>query len=102
MEWSLTGLPLPIVLRPPSPLSDDELLLLSSKNDTLRIEKNADGDLVIMTPLGGEGGMWEATVIRELGHWAEENGTGITFSSNVGFNLPDGSTLSPDASWVSR
>ena len=54
-----------------------------------------------MTPLGGEGGMWEATVIRELGYWAEEDGTGITFSSNVGFNLPDGSTLSPDASWVS-
>lgn len=101
MDWSLTGLPLPIVLRPPSPFSDDDLLVFSSKNSNLRIEKNAEGDLVIMTPLGGEGGMWEATVIRELGYWAEEDGTGITFSSNVAFNLQDGSTLSPDASWVS-
>ena len=66
MEWSLTGLPLPIVLRPPSPFSDDDLLLFSSRNGNLRIEKNSEGDIVIMTPLGGEGGIWEATVIREL------------------------------------
>ena len=101
MEWSLTGLPLPIILRPPSPFSDDDLLVFSSKNGNLRIEKNAEGDLIVMTPLGGDGGRWEATVIRELGYWAEEDGSGVTFSSNVGFNLADGATLSPDASWVS-
>ena len=40
MEWSLTGLPLPIVLRPPSPLSDEELIAFSRKNEPYRIEKN--------------------------------------------------------------
>ena len=101
MEWSLTGLPLPIILRPPSLFSDDELLLLSRRNRTLRIEKNSHGELIVMTPVGGDGGRWEATVIRELGFWAEEDGRGTVFSSNSGFNLPDGSMLSPDASWVS-
>jgi Uma2 family endonuclease len=100
MEWSLTGLPLPITLRPPSPLTDDELLAFSRKNKPFRIERNAKGELEIMTPVGGDGSRWEAFVIRELGYWAEENG-GETFSSNGGFNLPDGSMLSPDASWVS-
>lgn len=100
MEWSLTGVPLPIVLRPPSPLTDDDLLALSDKNQGLRIEKNAQGELTIMTPVGGEGGNWEAIVIRRLGYWAEEDGRGLVFSSNSGFNLPDGSMLSPDASWV--
>jgi Uma2 family endonuclease len=33
--------------------------------------------------------------------WTEQDGTGIDFSPSVGFNLPDGSCLSPDASWVS-
>jgi len=100
MEWSLTGLPLPIVLRPPSPLTDDELIAFSRKNKPFRIERNAKGEIEIMTPVGGDGSRWEAIVIRELGFWAEEHG-GETFSSNGGFNLPDGSTLSPDASWVS-
>lgn len=40
MEWSLTGLPLPIVLRPPSPLTDDELIAFSCKNKPYRIEKD--------------------------------------------------------------
>jgi Uma2 family endonuclease len=100
MEWSLTGLPLPIVLRPPSPLTDDELMAFSRKNRPFRIEKNAKGEIEIMTPVGGDGSRWEALAIRELGYWSQENG-GETFSSNGGFNLPDGSMLSPDASWVS-
>jgi Uma2 family endonuclease len=101
MEWSLTGVPLPIVLRPPSPLTDDELLAFSRKNRPFRIEKNAKGEIEIMTPVGGWGSNWEAITIRELGMWAEDDGRGIFFSSNGGFNLPDGSMLSPDASWVS-
>ena len=102
MEWTLTGLPLPITLRPPSPFSDDDIFALSEKNQALRIEKNAEGDLLIMTPLGGQSGIWEVRLLRELSYWAEEDGRGVTFSSNTGFNLPDGSMLSPNASWISN
>ncbi len=102
MEWSLTGLPLPLILRPPSPFTDDELLLFSSHNRTLRIEKTANGELVIMTPVGGEGSRLEARIIRALDAWTEADGHGVVFSSHGGFNLPDGSTLSPDVSWVSN
>ncbi len=101
MEWSLTGVPLPIVLRPPSPLTDDELLAFSRKNRPYRVEKNTEGDLIIMTPVGGEGGYWEASISARLTVWAEKDARGLAFSPNTGFNLPDGSTLSPDASWVS-
>ncbi len=101
MEWSLTGLPLPIVLRPLSPLSDDELIAFSRRNKPFRIERNARGELEIMTPVGGRGSNWEAIVIRELGMWTEDDGRGLFFSSNGGFSLPDGSMLSPDAAWVS-
>lgn len=100
MEWSLTGVPLPIILRPFSPLTDDELLLLSSKNRGLRIEKNGLGELTIMTPVGGEGGYWEASINARLTIWADDDGRGLAFSPNTGFNLPDGSMLSPDAAWV--
>jgi Uma2 family endonuclease len=33
--------------------------------------------------------------------WAEDDGRGLFFSSNGEFKLPDGSMLSPDASWIS-
>jgi Uma2 family endonuclease len=102
MEWSLTGLPLPIVLRPLSPLTDDELIAFSRKNEPYRIEKNAKGELEIMTPVGYDGGRHEIFVARELDYWAEENGKGEASGPNTGFNLPDGSTLSPDASWISK
>ena len=100
MEWSLTGIPLPIVLRPLSPLTDDELIAFSRKNKPFRIERNARGEIEIMTPVGLQGGRRETFIGRELDYWAEEQG-GIAVGANVGFNLPDGSTLAPDAAWLS-
>lgn len=98
----MTGLPLPIVLRPLSPLTDDELIAFSEKNKPFRIERNAKGELEIMTPVGYDGGRYETFVVMELGFWARENGTGEAGGPNTGFNLPDGSTLSPDAFWISN
>ena len=54
-----------------------------------------------MSPVGMDGSQWEAEVIRELGNWTKEHG-GYFFSSNGGFNLPDGSVRSPDAAWISE
>jgi Uma2 family endonuclease len=99
MEWSLTGLPLPIVLRPPSPLTDDELMVFSRKNKPYRIEKNSRGEIEIMTPVGGKGGRRENFIGRELDFFAEEQG-GFAFGANTGFHLPDGSILAPDAAWM--
>jgi Uma2 family endonuclease len=100
-EGVLTGLPLPITVRLPVPISDDELMLLSQRNPIYRIERNAKGELEIMSPTGGKGGRLESRVIRELDLWADQYG-GASFSSSVGFRLPDGSVLSPDAAWVSE
>ena len=102
MEWSLTGLPLPSTLRPSWPLTDDELIAFSRKNKPFRIERNASGEIQIMTPVGYEGGRIEIFVARELDYWAEEDGRGEASGPNTGFNLPDGSMLSPDAAWVSK
>ncbi len=100
-EGVLTGLPLPLTVRPPTPVGDDELLVFSLRNRPYRIERNAKGELEIMSPLGGQGSRLESRVIRELDLWAEQNG-GVSFSSSGGFHLPDGSVLSPDAAWVSQ
>lgn len=100
MSWSIQNVPLPARLRPPAPLSDEELMAFSEANKPCRVERLASGEILVMTPSGFENNRREAYVVHELFAWAEADGRGVAFSSNAGFNLPDGSILSPDAGWV--
>ena len=99
--FNLTGLPLPLSIRPAGPLSDEELMRFSETNKPYKIERNKEGDLTVMTPVGGRGGTHEFYIASSLFNWIEQSGTGVGFGSNTGFNLPDGSCLSPDAAWLS-
>jgi Uma2 family endonuclease len=82
-------------------VTDDELLRLSQRNPEWQFERSAEGDLV-MSPAGGESGYRSGQVYLQLELWNRQHGFGITFDSSTGFNLPDGSCLSPDAAWVHR
>jgi Uma2 family endonuclease len=99
-QWSIQNVALPARLRPPVPLSDEELIAFSEANKPCRMERLATGEILVMTPSGFENNRREAYVVHELYAWADADGRGQVFSSNAGFNLPDGSILSPDAGWV--
>jgi Uma2 family endonuclease len=66
----------------------------------LVVEQNSNGEIVIMSPTGGESSERNAELIFQLRGWAKQFG-GATFDSSVIFCLPDGSKRSPDASWIS-
>lgn len=83
------------------PVTDEELLQLSERNPGYQFERAADGRLVVI-PTGGESGRRSAEVVRQLGDWNRRSGQGVVFDSSTGFRLPDGSLLSPDASWIHR
>ena len=93
-------LPLVLRLRPVLDLTDDQLLQLSALNRELRIERTAEGDLLLMPPAGGESSASNAQVTIQLGVWANHDGAGTTFDSSAGFVLPNGALRSPDASWM--
>ena len=101
MSSSLLGLAFPVTLIPAQPPTDDELIRFSEANKPCRVERTREGEIVVMTPVGGIGGTHEFYVASMLYAWTEETGTGIGFGSNTGFNLRDGSCLSPDAAWLS-
>ena len=82
-------------------VTDDELLCLSQRNPGWQFERNAEGELV-MSPAGGESGYRSGQVYLQIELWNRQHGLGLTFDSSTGFNLPDGSCLSPDAAWVHR
>jgi Uma2 family endonuclease len=90
-----------IVLDLLHPVTDEELLRLSERNPGYQLERTADGRLIV-SPTGGESGRRSAEVLRQLGNWNGQTRLGVVFDSSTGFHLPDGSLLSPDASWVAR
>lgn len=92
----------PIVLRlgPIMELTDDVLLELSSLNDTLRLEKNAKGELEILPPANVTSSSQNSDISADLKIWARSDASGIAFESSAGFTLPNGAVRSPDASWV--
>jgi Uma2 family endonuclease len=83
-------------------LTDDEYFEFCVANRKLRIERTAEGKVIIMSPTGGEKGRRNAEINRQLGNWARQDGTGIFFDSNTEFRLPNGANRSPDASWVAK
>lgn len=96
------GSPVVVRLRPLVDMDDEQFFAFCQQNEELRIERTAEGDLIVQSMAGGYQGARNAELSGQLGAWVERDGTGVGFSSSVGFNLPNGATRSPDASWVRK
>ncbi|MDX1522850.1 MAG: Uma2 family endonuclease [Anaerolineae bacterium] len=83
-------------------MGDREFFELCRSNPDLRIEQTSEGDLVIMTPTGGETGRLNFTLIGLFNTWVVQDGSGIGFASSTRFTLPNGAKRSPDVAWVKR
>ncbi|MCW5312589.1 Uma2 family endonuclease [Nostoc sp. KVJ3] len=83
-------------------LSDEQFYHLCQNNRELKFERTTKGELIIMSPVGGESGNREADLIIDLGIWNRQTGLGYTFSSSTIFKLPNGGDRSPDAAWIQR
>ena len=81
-------------------LTDEQFYQLCVNNRDLHIERNANGDLVIMPPTGGETGNKNAGIVAQLWVWNNRDNLGKVFDSSTGFILPNGANRSPDASWI--
>ncbi len=89
-----------INLDPIVKLTREQFYELCAANPELKLERNANGELVIMSPTGGETGAWNSDITIDLGIWNRQTATGKTFDSSTGFSLPRGSDRSPDAAWI--
>ena len=101
MNLAVSESEFPIRLRFERPMTDKELLRFCAANDLLRVERDANGDIIVMTPTFFENGGVEGDVFGELRNWALEDGRGKAYGPSTGMTLPDGSMRAPDASWVS-
>ena len=81
-------------------MTDEQFFQLCQNNHELRFERNANGELIIMPPTGGETGNKNARITQQVMNWTDVDGTGIAFDSSTCFKLPNGADRSPDASWI--
>lgn len=94
--------PLVLHVRPVLDMTRDQFFEFCQLNRDLRIERTAEGDIVIMPPTGGETGARNARLVAQVIRWADLDGSGVVFGSSTGFDLPNGATRSPDVAWVKR
>lgn len=88
-------------LLPTIELTDEQFFQLCLNNRDLRLDRTAQGELIIMPPTGWGSGNRNSRLTQRLGNWTDADGTGLAFDS-TGFKLPNGANRSPDASWVSQ
>ena len=100
MNVALPEIDQPVRLRFERRMTDEELMRFCAANEMVRVERDTNGELILMSPSGSGTGRTNSELIYQLAAWARETNSGATFDSNAGFTLPDGSMRSPDAAWI--
>ena len=83
-------------------LTAEQFYKLCETNPDLKLERNAQGDLIIMPPTGGETGKINSNINAQIWFWNEQKQLGEVFDSSTGFTLPSGADRSPDVCWVEK
>jgi Uma2 family endonuclease len=83
-------------------LTDEQFDRLCTANPELKFERTPTGELVIMSPTGGETGKRNVELAADFVFWNRQTKLGVVFDSSTCFRLPQGGDRSPDVSWVKR
>jgi Uma2 family endonuclease len=87
-------------LSPIATLTREDFHKLCAANPEMKLELTATGELIVMSPTGGDTGNLNSSINGELYLWNRENQAGKVFDSSTGFGLPNGADRSPDLSWI--
>jgi len=81
-------------------MNDEQFYQLCRNNPDLKFELNHKGELIIMSPTGGETGIINAEINAEFGIWNRQKKLGKVFDSSTCFKLPNKTKYSPDVAWI--
>ncbi|MGK7960039.1 Uma2 family endonuclease [Crocosphaera sp.] len=83
-------------------LTDETFYQLCRNNPDIKFERNSKGEILIMSPTGGETGNINAELLIEFGFWNRQYKLGKLFDSSTCFKLPNGANRSPDIAWIKQ
>lgn len=88
--------------KPVIELSDNQFYQLCRANPDVKFERNAQGEIIIMSPTGGETGNCNSEINADFVFWNRQTKLGKVFDSSTCFKLPNGANRSPDVSWIKQ
>lgn len=94
--------PAKLILDPGQRLGEDEYCSVCESNPELRLERTAQGTIIVWPRRARQASRRDSSVQGQLWEWAAGHARGRAFDSGVQFILPTGAALSPDAAWVSN
>lgn len=86
----------------PLTISDKKFWELCLANPEFRLERTAEGEVIIMPPAFSDTGARNLDIGAQLWVWNQRTGLGRAFDSSAGFTLPNGAIRSPDAAWIRK
>ncbi len=89
-------------LEPLFQLDSEKFYQFCRQNPDVKLERNAQGEIIIVSPTGGETGKRNFNLALKIGNWNEQAKLGVCFDSSTCFRLPNGAERSPDVSWVKQ
>lgn len=81
-------------------MTDEQFFEFCQANRDVRIERNSQGEIIIMPPTGWETGDKNAEITAQLRNWTKKDGRGKSADSSAGYKMPNDAIVSPDASWI--
>ena len=81
-------------------ITDEVLEQLCRENPEAKLETNARGQLIIMSPTGSQSGKFNLSLSSQVWYWNSQTLLGVAFDSSTGFKLSNGAVRSPDVSWI--
>ncbi len=83
-------------------ITDDNFYQLCRENPDVKFERNAKGEIIIMSPTGGGTGNRNIEIAADFVVWNRQTRLGICFDSSTCFKFPNGANRSPDVAWISQ
>lgn len=82
-------------------LNDDEFYDFCQQNSNLKLERDANGTILVMPKTGGKTGIRNFKLSFQLNLWNRKHKLGEFFDSSTAFKLPSSAVRSADAAFVS-
>ena len=101
-QYATMMFPLNPTTRRDDRLTDDEFYAFCQANSSLRIEREADGQVIFEMPTNTKTGLRNADLVADVVFWNRKTKLGLVADSSAGFTLPDTSVRAPDVAWISH